>query len=68
MNKYEYKTESFTIGRMMFSKDIDEMPLEEKLNELGRKSWDLLTKVDGQSEGWTNVIILIFKRRIISEN
>lgn len=68
MDKFEYKTKSFSIGRTMFSKEIDEMPLEATLNEYGRAGWELVTKVDSLSDGWTNVIVLIFKRRINAES
>ena len=33
------------------------------MNELGEQGWEYVAKIDSFTDGWTNNIVLVFKRR-----
>ena len=62
--KWEYKTVKFyTTG--LYSVKVDAEQIEEECNKLGRNGWELVTNVTtAGGQGWTSLVILIFKRPI----
>jgi len=60
--KWEYKTLKVSAGGFMGGK-FDENVLTEKMNELGRDQWELISGFDtNMGHGATRDIVLLFKR------
>ncbi|MDF1696257.1 MAG: DUF4177 domain-containing protein [Saprospiraceae bacterium] len=64
MERIKYKTHTINLKNSIFSKrKIDGETLTSELNKLGEQGWELVTKVDSLTNGWTNNVVLIFKRK-----
>lgn len=62
MQKFEYYTYCYDTEGFMGGK-VDAAKLEQDLNELGRRGWELVTGTDtNQANGYTRTIVFIFKR------
>lgn len=70
MNQYEYTTYTFSVKQTLFSKKVplDLEKIEEEINLMGKKGWELCTQFSAQKEGWTQQVVLIFKRIILHDN
>lgn len=64
MKKYEYKTVEFEADDSKLSKSmhIDSTEIEQILNNLGEKGWELVNSIDYALNGFTRKVILFFKR------
>ncbi len=66
MDKFEYKTLTIALKKAAFSsRKIDGESLSKELNEFGENGWELVSKIDSVTDGWTSQIVLVFKRKIM---
>ncbi len=66
MKQFEYKNIEFEpSGKFIKSIRIDSSELENQLNEIGRNGWELVNSTDYSLNGYTQKIIMFFKREII---
>ena len=66
MKQFEYKTIEFEpIGKFIKSIRIDSSELENHLNEMGRNGSELVNSTDYSLIGYTQKIIMFFKREIM---
>ncbi len=65
MKKFEYKTlEIDPEGKWIKRINIESSDLETHLNELGNDGWELVNSIDYAIEGYTQKILLFFKKEI----
>ena len=69
MKKFEYKTLVFEPGgKWVKVIQMETQELENQLNELGSNGWELINSSDYASEGYTQKVILYFKREIANSD
>jgi|GEM_PF-2079439 len=70
MQQFEYKTYKINLNNGLFSKkekvNIDSV--EEEINVMGRKGWELVSHFARQNNGFSQFAVLIFKRPITSKS
>ena len=65
MKKFEYKTIEFEPrGKFFQSIKMDSSALENQLNEMGIKGWELVNSTDYSIQGYIQKVIMFFKREI----
>ena len=63
MKQFEYKTTEFEPrGKWLKIIRMETSELEDKLNKMGKDEWELIDSIDYAVEGFTQKIILFFKR------
>ncbi|TXE20928.1 DUF4177 domain-containing protein [Psychroflexus gondwanensis] len=63
MKQFEYKTTEFEPrGKWLKIIGMETSELEDKLNEMGKDAWELIDSIDYAVEGFTQKVILFFKR------
>ena len=64
MQQYEYKTLTvpFEIGLFSKKEDLDLNDIEEELNLMGKKGWELTTQITRLKNGFSQYAVLLFKR------
>lgn len=66
MKKFEYRILDVAAGGFWGGK-IDGQELTDKLNELGREGWELISTVDlNRYEGGTKGILVMLKRELMA--
>lgn len=66
MQQFEYTTYTITLKNNLFSKkpQLDTSKLEDTLNLMGKKGWELVSQITHQKNGFSLYAILFFKRPI----
>ena len=65
MRKFEYEVFKIELKTPTFGgKTVKEAELKERLNQLGKDGWELVTKIDSHKDGSTDSVFLLFKREI----
>ena len=66
MQQFEYKTYKINVNNGLFTKKekFDEKSIEQDINLLGKKGWELVTQFARQNNGFSQFSVLIFKRPI----
>ena len=68
MEQFEYKTMLYEPKVSFFSSSVDRSELDNMLNWMGAKSWELVSAVSQNEDfGDTKYIVCIFKRRCVYE-
>lgn len=64
MQQFEYKTLTvpFKIGLFSKKEDLDLNEIEDILNLMGKKGWELSTQITRLKNGFSQYAVLIFKR------
>lgn len=67
MQQFEYKTLNIPLRNALFSKkqEIPVEVLEQELNLMGKKGWELAGQFTRQKNGFSQYAILIFKRPVV---
>ncbi len=67
MQQFEYKTYKIKVNNGLFTKKdkLDLDAVEEEINLLGKKGWELVTQFSRQSNGFSQFAVLIFKRPLV---
>lgn len=67
MQQFEYKTFNVPLKNALFSKkqNVELESIEDELNLLGKKGWELTTQFTRQKNGFSQYVVLIFKRPIL---
>ena len=67
MQQFEYKTFNVPLKNALFSKkqNVEVESIEDELNLLGKKGWELTTQFTRQKNGFSQYVILIFKRPLL---
>jgi len=69
MQQFEYKTYKIHVNNGLFTKK-DKLNLDlvqEEINLMGKKGWELTTQFSRQNNGFSQFAILIFKRPLITK-
>lgn len=66
MQQFEYTTHTITLKNNLFSKKqpLDTSSLENTLNLMGKKGWELVSQFSHQKNGFSQYTVLLFKRPI----
>lgn len=66
MQQFEYKTLTvpFKIGLFSKKEDLNLDEIEDQLNLMGKKGWELCSQITRQKNGFSQYAMLIFKRPI----
>ncbi|MCH2021366.1 MAG: DUF4177 domain-containing protein [Saprospiraceae bacterium] len=64
MQQFEYKTYTIPLKNGLFSKkqDLETEIIEDEMNLMGKKGWELVTHFTRQKNGFSQYAVLIFKR------
>ena len=64
MQQFEYKTYTIPLKNGLFSKkqDLETELIEDEMNLMGKKGWELVTHFARQKNGFSQYAVLIFKR------
>lgn len=70
MQQFEYKTYSIPLKSGLFSKKqaINLESLEDDINLMGKKGWELVTHFAQQKNGFSQYAVLVFKRPLATSS
>jgi hypothetical protein len=66
MQQFEYKTHTvpFKIGLFSKKEDLELEDIEDELNLMGKKGWELCSQITRLKNGFSQYAVLIFKRPV----
>jgi hypothetical protein len=63
MQNWEYQTLSLIVNKGMFGNtQYDPQPLDQQINQLGERGWEVVSIVGITTNGWTDQLLVTLKR------